>query len=643
MKKIYPSLVFIFVFLFFYALHCRATQDTLKTGSFIINMGVTPQTIANGLKPYGLVYDLVKNHKVPVKWVINTTKSKDGIDFTHNGVNYRGGTFIVPFEYRTPDINTVINTWVAQGVVGSTSVSDLILDVFKTIYYAPNWTMDKMYGSVVTNYFANAGIPSSAYGGESTNWKTPAELNACDDIFVLPHADPAWSTHNNLYYWNKDYKGNIWAACHAVSELENITDPSNTIQLNFLSTTGLVDWSDHKKDASPPYQYADHGHPVMQFMQTMDEATNIGSEKTYLPKLGGAWRSSTTLGVYDVTNANIPSLSAGPAAIMAYGRAYGDDSRGYVMYQAGHDHNSNGTVAEQVAAQRAFFNYSFFVAVDRYVEFNTKINGLPDVLMPNQPYPLTFSVPAGIDLSNYTIQWTSSCGGTFTTLNSQSVTFTPPIGNNACIVSVTLTDGCGREVFSSEGAYISSVLSVASVSLRGSYNTAAQSVQLHWTDVNPQGTSHYEILRSTNGAEFKTVALFFPDQQTKTNTGLSYQDKYAVQGTAIYRLKVHTVAKTTVLSNMVKLISDDAMAQLNLLSNPVKNNMAFEYQSPVAGSIAARLFDMNGKLMGQKNIPVQKGFNRAQMDVQSAWPAGTYVLQVTTPGSSITQKVNIVK
>lgn len=42
--------------------------------------GVTPQTVGNGLKPYGLVYDLVKNFKVPVKWVINTTKAKDGIE-----------------------------------------------------------------------------------------------------------------------------------------------------------------------------------------------------------------------------------------------------------------------------------------------------------------------------------------------------------------------------------------------------------------------------------------------------------------------------------------------------------------------------------------------------------------------------------
>ena len=60
-------------------------NQTIPAGSKIIDMGVTPQTVANGLKPYGLVYDLVKNYKVPVKWIINSGKVKDGIDFSHNG------------------------------------------------------------------------------------------------------------------------------------------------------------------------------------------------------------------------------------------------------------------------------------------------------------------------------------------------------------------------------------------------------------------------------------------------------------------------------------------------------------------------------------------------------------------------------
>ena len=57
------------------------TNVTIPAGSFIINMGVLPQTVANGLKPYGLVYELLANG-CPVDWVINGSKVKDGADFS---------------------------------------------------------------------------------------------------------------------------------------------------------------------------------------------------------------------------------------------------------------------------------------------------------------------------------------------------------------------------------------------------------------------------------------------------------------------------------------------------------------------------------------------------------------------------------
>ena len=117
------------------------TTETFTTGSFIINMGATnPNTIANGIKPYGLIYDLIRNYNVPVKWIINQTKVKDGVDFTHNGVQYKGGTFIIPFEYRSAAVNSRITYWTGQGVVGVNSVSPLTLDVAVTIISFPKWT-----------------------------------------------------------------------------------------------------------------------------------------------------------------------------------------------------------------------------------------------------------------------------------------------------------------------------------------------------------------------------------------------------------------------------------------------------------------------------------------------------------------------
>src|SRR4051812_30762464 len=85
---------------------CPAT-GVFTPGAYLIDMGQATQTVGNALKPYGLIYDLVTNYKVPVNWAINPAKTTFRInagdpipvDFTATtttGVkNYGGGSFII--------------------------------------------------------------------------------------------------------------------------------------------------------------------------------------------------------------------------------------------------------------------------------------------------------------------------------------------------------------------------------------------------------------------------------------------------------------------------------------------------------------------------------------------------------------------
>ncbi|MDH3293616.1 MAG: hypothetical protein OER95_04765, partial [Acidimicrobiia bacterium] len=54
-----------------------STTTTFPAGAYVIDMG-QPQTIETGLKPYGLVYDLMINGHIPVTWSIGEDKVKDG-------------------------------------------------------------------------------------------------------------------------------------------------------------------------------------------------------------------------------------------------------------------------------------------------------------------------------------------------------------------------------------------------------------------------------------------------------------------------------------------------------------------------------------------------------------------------------------
>jgi len=159
------------------------TDELIPSGSYIIDMGVMPQTVGNALKPYGLIWELLENHLVPIKWAIQSGKNKDGIDFTYNGMNFRGGPFIILAEYRTPTVNAVISEWENKGVVGVSTSSDFFAPIERTINYSMNWTLDQENGHIAEDYLITAGIPGYAY-----NWVLPNNLNCCVDVFLMPHA-----------------------------------------------------------------------------------------------------------------------------------------------------------------------------------------------------------------------------------------------------------------------------------------------------------------------------------------------------------------------------------------------------------------------------------------------------------------------
>ena len=157
--------------------------------------------------------------------------------------------------------------------------------------------------------------------------------------------------------------------------------------------------------------------------------------------------------MYDPSHPNVtsiqPDLRNAPAAIV-YGRGFGDENRGFVMHSAGHSYDKCQSSPAHVAAQRAFFNFSWLVATDKAEVINIVNNG--GNVSSGTGRGISFDLPEG-NLSSFTIEWSSTCGGSFTpSPNQQTLEFIPPPSTDisGCVLSVTITDGCGRVTTSSQ-------------------------------------------------------------------------------------------------------------------------------------------------------------------------------------------------
>ncbi len=195
-------------------------------------------------------------------------------------------------------------------------------------------------------------------------------------------------------------------------------------------------------------------------------------KKSLCPKAAG-WRSTTSIAVFDPDHSQIGNLSPGPAAVVAYGRAFG--TKGMVMIEAGHALD-NGTVSSRVAAQRAFFNYVLMAGVQKQLLANVNF---PNALLPGATYNLSATVNGGV--GQYTYQWTSN-GGKFSDSTANPTTFTAPAVIDNCVIKLIISDACNRTNFVSTVFSKSQVIPVT-VTLRDtSHEGHIDRIDISWTD-----------------------------------------------------------------------------------------------------------------------------------------------------------------
>ena len=429
----------------------KTGEITFPAGSYIVDMGNTSSDDAQ-LKPYGLIYDLVLNAKIPVYWVINGSKtSQTGVDLTYNGKDYISGPFVISGDDVDYNVRSMLSKWSGYGVsIDGPTDTTVTVDDSRKISSVPRVVLDEKNGKIAKGYLVKSGILRNENATDDRVYKekaTPADLeSSCDDIYVMPHAEPTTATHGPLASFNKG-GGYIWAGCHAVSYLESddskkgVTDRS----MFFLSTNGLLLGDNHKGASGKSDAYQVTGtasDPIMQFVGNTFAAHANGAEEIYMPAHGSAWRATTRVLETDPNQPQVlAGMSPGPAAFMAVGPGYGDYSNGMVMYEAGHEFKSGKNSNDARNAIRAFLNFLILSGVEKSLDVKATI---PSDATAGSTVRASVTVTKGTP--PYTYQWQSDCNASFSdpTGSATSITF-PKEG--PCHVKVTVGDQCGRATF----------------------------------------------------------------------------------------------------------------------------------------------------------------------------------------------------
>lgn len=397
--------------------------------------------------------------------------------------------------------------WRGYGVRidGPTDTAVTVADSRK-ISSVPRVVLDKQNGDIAKKYLVKAGILRNENASDDRVYKekaTPADLDSsCDDIYVMPHAEPTTATHSPLASFNKG-GGYIWAGCHAVSYLESNTKGKGVDDgsMFFLSTNGLLIGDKHKKASGVSGAYRVTGaasDPIMQFVGNTFAAHANGAEEIYMPAPGSAWRATTRVLETDPNQRRVlAGMSPGPAVFMAVGPGYGDYGNGMVMYEAGHEFKKN-TDADRNAI-RAFLNFLILSGVEKSLDVKAAI---PSDATAGSTVQASVTVTKGTP--PYTYQWQSDCNASFSDPTGSATSITFP-NEGPCHVKVTVKDQCGRATFDTRLVDVKT--RKGTVSWRKTDTENNPLAGSSWTLTGPDGQSR-TITDNGDGDEDRTDGSF---------------------------------------------------------------------------------------------------------------------------------------
>lgn len=137
---------------------------------------------------------------------------------------------------------------------------------------------------------------------------------------------------------------------------------------------------------------------------------------------------------------------------------------------------------------------------------------------------------------------------------------------------------------------------------------------------------NFTIERSTDGVHFMAIGLAMATQ-ADCQLPFEFKDEHPVAGKAWYRLQMQEPNAAPEYSSIIELNrSAGGGLEVKVLPNPVKGAvMTLEISAPSKSNYRLSIFDMQGRSLIQRNMPVQKGVQQIPVDI-AGLPSGMYQL-----------------
>lgn len=150
-------------------------------------------------------------------------------------------------------------------------------------------------------------------------------------------------------------------------------------------------------------------------------------------------------------------------------------------------------------------------------------------------------------------------------------------------------------------------------------------VQLNWETLTEQNTSYFDIEKSTDGVNFRSIDRVNAKGNSTNRQPYSYLDGTPFSGTNFYRLKLIDIDNRYVYSNIVAVKNSGKLFTLDVFPNPATDLLQVQVPSGQKGVANMIITNASGAQVYSKAFQLNEGVNALSIPV-AGLPGGIYYL-----------------
>ena len=193
--------------------------------------------------------------------------------------------------------------------------------------------------------------------------------------------------------------------------------------------------------------------------------------------------------------------------------------------------------------------------------------------------------------------------------------------------------GAGASEVAVEATKLISPLPVSLTSFTAKANKIG-SVDLAWTTASEQNNSHFEVNRSTDGANFNTIDKVNGNGTIATVNNYSYTDNSPAAGVNYYQLKQIDFDGKYTVSKVVSAKVGLNQSNIKVLAN--KTSITVNYQALANGKASFTVYSVSGAKLATVQQNVNVGANQLSIPVQLG--NSLHLLKVVQGSESVSVK-----